>query len=73
VSVLSYLGPLFAFSTPIAGVQCNLAPCGCNELAVYLVFLVGNLADFPFLFTSIGVSGFEGREVISEVIWLCNI
>jgi hypothetical protein len=46
--------------------------------AVCLVFLVGNLVDFPFFIyvtvdATAGVSGFEGREVFFEVIWLCNI
>jgi hypothetical protein len=54
----------------------------CLLFAVYLVFLVGNLVYFPFfLFTlpwvSLSISswsgGFEGGEVVFEVIWQCNI
>jgi hypothetical protein len=46
--------------------------------AVCLVFLVGNLVDFPFIIcvavdVTAGVSGFEGGEVVFEVIWQCNI
>jgi hypothetical protein len=70
----------FAF-TPIAGVQscAVLMQLLLLLFAVYLVFLVGNLVDFPFLFTlpwmslPAGVSGFEGREVVFEVICQFNI
>ena len=49
-----------------------------TDVLFYLVFLVGNLVYFPFFLyvtvnVTVGVSGFEGREVFFEVIWLCNI
>jgi hypothetical protein len=69
----------FAF-TPIAGVQscAVLMQLLLLLFAVCLVFLVGNLVDFPFFIyvtadVTAGVSGFEGREVVFEVIWQCNI
>jgi hypothetical protein len=50
---------------------------GPNESACR-VFLVGNLVCFPFFVcvtvsVTVGVSGFEGGEVVVEVIWQCNI
>jgi hypothetical protein len=49
-----------------------------TDVLFNLVFLVGNLVDFPFFVyvtvnVTVGVSGFEGREVFFEVIWHCNI
>jgi hypothetical protein len=55
-----------------SNVTAAVAVCCC------LVFLVGNLVDFPFFIyvtvdVTAGVSGFEGGEVVFEVIWQFNI
>jgi hypothetical protein len=70
-------------STPVAGVQsCAVSNVTAAVAVCCLLFALslfsGNLVDFPFFIyvavdVTAGVSGFEGGEVVFEVIWQVNI
>ena len=69
----------FAF-TPVTGVQSCAVSNVTAAVAVCCLpcLFSGNLVDFPFFIcvavdVTAGVSGFEGGEVVFEVIWQFNI
>jgi hypothetical protein len=69
----------FAF-TPVAGVQSCAVSNATAAVAVccFSCLFSGNLVDFLFFIyvtadVTAGLSGFEGGEVVFEVIWQFNI
>jgi hypothetical protein len=64
----------FAF-TPVTGVQSCAVSNVTAAVAVCCLpcLLIGNLVDFPFLFTSRTVDVTVGVRVVFEAIWQFNI